>query len=70
VNALREIAEMESAYSEDQRAGIVPIRGEAAFVVLCWYKHRGRTENAIVIYGDSTRALTLSDAEAALAGFP
>jgi hypothetical protein len=66
MNELRELADSAAAWSEDQHAALLPWEGE--FIVLGWYKHRGRTEVARVISTSATlRTLTLRKAEAFLA---
>lgn len=87
MNALRERAEgcdegsSNVAYCADQWAGIVPISkpeygpGCGDFIVLGWYKHRGRTEQAWVMHNPTQERaemnrlitpLTLEEAHRAL----
>jgi hypothetical protein len=68
MNALREIAEDRSEWSEDQHAALIPIDGR--FIVLGWYKHRGCTEYAGVLDGTQMHVLKLEDAEEALVNVP
>lgn len=62
LNELREHAESSAIYNDDQYAALLPIPDSGEFIVLCWYKHRGRTESACVISGSLVRPLTLRDA--------
>jgi hypothetical protein len=62
LNALRDHAERSQVYNDDQYAAILPIPDSGEFIVLCWYKHRGRTESACVISGSTVRPLTIRDA--------
>lgn len=64
MNTLRNRAEAFRATSDDQSAGLVPAAG--AFVVLYWYKNRGRTEIAGMIDEHGWRSLTLQVAEEVL----
>jgi len=81
LNALRTIAEGDdwpepaewgeqrgALWSNDERAALIAHEGE--FVVLGWYKHRGRTQIALLISDDGYRTLTLADAERFLASLP
>ncbi len=58
MNALREIADdilKENYYIEDTHCAIIPYDGDtnAGFIVLSWYKRRGNTGTAILVYDDS-----------------
>jgi hypothetical protein len=66
-------------YNDDQWAAILPIPSPtndeeraarvADFIILGWYKHRGRTEAAYMLNGDyPIMPLTLAVAEKVLAG--
>lgn len=54
--------------ANDSSVGVIPIpdwnRDEQGFVVLEWYKHRGRTPVATVVSDDGIALLTLGLAEA------
>jgi hypothetical protein len=67
---LRAIAEFEerSHYSMDQYAVLMEADGDPAFLLLSWYKSRGRTEGAWVIEGADIHPLTLGEAERFIAG--
>jgi hypothetical protein len=66
MGALRDVAAESAAYSDDQYAALLPWDG--SFVLLGWYKSRGRTEVARVITpAAQVRWLTLKQAEAFLA---
>lgn len=49
------------AWSDDQNCLMFPLEGE--FLILSWYKHRGRTEGAWIVGSDKIRTLTLEEAE-------
>jgi hypothetical protein len=66
LNELRSRAEEREAYSEDQYAALLPWDG--AFLVLGWYKRRGRTEFAGLLHESTAEPLTLTGAEAYLDG--
>jgi hypothetical protein len=69
MNTLRDICEkeMESAnhypYNNDQRAWLFPVFGMGEFLVLTWYKSRGKTDGAFVIDEERHTVLTLAEAE-------
>lgn len=55
-------------WNEDQNACLVST-GEGTYILLSWYKNRGRTEGAWSFYGESApELLTLELAEALLSG--
>jgi len=65
MNALRDVAESNAVWSEDQWVGVVPCEG--SFVILTWYKRRGRTDKAWKLSLDSELSiLTLKDCEEVL----
>ena len=66
MNALRDLAEEQTVRTEDNSAAIIPILGEGGFILMRWYKERGRTENACVFFSDSPEPLTLHLARKAL----
>jgi hypothetical protein len=75
MNALRGLVEEPAVYNDDQWAAVIPVSGTGAFIVLGWYKERGRTEQAYVMHAatDARREekrlitpLTLEIAEKAL----
>ena len=47
-------------WSDDQHCTIVPM-SDCRFIVLSYYKHRGRTEGAWVVEGSDVRPLTAGD---------
>ena len=63
-NALRDHAERRETWSEGQYLGVIPFDG--AFIVLSWYKHRGRTEGAWMVFEGEALPLTLEHAEECL----
>lgn len=69
MNELRALAESsEPAWDNDTSAVVLAIPDRARFLVLAWYKTRGRTGTAIVVDDEGhSYPLTLSDAEAILA---
>lgn len=71
LNALRELGEKQELYGNEDNAAIFPRPdGEAGFVVLCWYKSRGRTEQAFLLTSDGRSPLTLRMAEMLLGDSP
>lgn len=46
MNRLRDLCENSAHWSEDESIGI--ISNDGRFIVLSWYKRRGRTQNAVV----------------------
>ena len=62
MNELRKIAEEREQWNEDQYIAAIPIIGEGTFVVLSWYKHRGRTEGAWFVDGGVMIPLVLEKA--------
>jgi hypothetical protein len=65
MNGLRDMVEESRVWSEDQSAAIIPYDGD--FIVLGWYKNRGRTEFAGKLEERVMRPLTLEFAELVLA---
>jgi hypothetical protein len=68
-NALRDLVRQDeddsrAVWSEDQYAALLPWDG--AFIVLSWYKHRGRTEGMWLVQEGEIAILTLEQAEAYL----
>lgn len=63
MNALRDL-ECPKAWSEDQSSMLIPYSG--CFIVIGWYKSRGRTEFAGIIADNEFQKLRLEDAEIAL----
>ena len=66
MNALRERGEKTRSYCEDQSAALVPIFREGRYIILGWYKNRGKTEYAGVLDEEEIKPLSLEDAELAL----
>jgi hypothetical protein len=58
---LRDYAASSAVWSEDQYAAVLPFDGE--HLVLSWYKHRGRTDVALVLHDYGPEPLTLEAAE-------
>jgi hypothetical protein len=50
-----------SVYSDDCNAALLP--WEASFILLSWYKHRGRTDGAWLVSSGEITPLTLEQAE-------
>lgn len=63
MNALRKIAEEGCYWNEDQHLGVVPLKGEGGFLVLSWYKDKGRTSGAWIIEESRIKRLTLKKAD-------
>jgi hypothetical protein len=49
------------AWCEDQHCAVLPIRDTCTFLVVSYYKHRGRTEGLWVVDGDEIRPATTED---------
>lgn len=76
MNELRYIAEKNNTSFRywDESIGHVVIMDEYGepedFIVMTWYKNRGKTSNAVVMFDDSeVRPLTLQDATQAINGY-
>ena len=72
-NLLRDAARQDepdghTVWSEDQNAALIPWDG--VFVVMGWYKHRGRTEYIGVLGDSGCRLMTIGEADAYLADNP
>lgn len=59
---LREAGVDREVWSDDQHCTVVSLNG-ARFVVLSYYKNRGRTEGAWIIDGHVARVLTTLDVQ-------
>ncbi len=70
MNALRDICGKNYLCSEDQYASIIYSGIDCHFIVLTWYKHRGRTEGAYILSDHECRPITLEEAETAIAANP
>ena len=65
--ALRDLGEEKRAYNSDHSALVLSgPEDSCSFILLYWYKNRGRTESALVWDGQTPTPLTLAEAEAAL----
>jgi hypothetical protein len=64
LNALRDLSGAPT-WSEDQNAMLLPLDG--SYVLLSWYKNRGRTEGAWLMSSSRIESLTLDDAERMIA---
>jgi len=60
---LRILAEKGKVFNNEQYCSIIPIPETNDFVILLWYKSRGRTDSAIVISDKSILPLTINIAE-------
>jgi hypothetical protein len=69
MNQLRDLADASKVYNDDQYCTIIPIPESCDFIVLYWYKSRGRTENAIVITDCGTEPLTINIVEDVLKAY-
>lgn len=65
MNALRSVV-FNDIYSEDQSFASLSVPDEPAFVVLSWYKSRGKTDFAAVIFPKGVQPLTVEIAEAVI----
>lgn len=50
-------------YNNDQKIGLYPLNDTGDFLILTWYKRRGRTEGAWINSGSSMKRLSLKEAE-------
>ena len=55
-------------WNEDQKCGIYAIPETGEFLVLSWYKRRGRTDGAWIVNESEVRNLTLKDAKEIIKG--
>ena len=62
LDELREAVYDNAHYSEDQHLGVVPYDG--GFIILSYYKNRGRTEGAWIVEESNIRLLTAADLKA------
>jgi len=63
MNKLRDLAVDCKAYADDQSCAIIPIPDDYEFVILSWYKSRGRTEGAWIVSEEEIKPLTIDIAE-------
>lgn len=71
MNALRHLIEEkgQTIYAIDQRLGVYPIDEAGRYLVMTWYKQRGRTEMAVIFDSEIVpQPVTLAQAELILAG--
>lgn len=54
-------------HNEDQHVFTFPLADSCGFLVLSWYKSRGRTEGAWILDSEKMKPLTLADAETIIA---
>ena len=62
MHELRTICEDRAVYNEDQYSAVVPVFDCGEFLVLSWYKRRGRTEGAWIIDSGNVLPLTIQEA--------
>lgn len=69
MNRLRDLAwEMKQAVRDDFEAGSFGwLRFDEGYIVMTWYKARGRTPDALVMHDGERRPLRIEDAEGAIA---
>lgn len=60
MNILRELLCSNIVFSEEEKCGVIPFNGW--FIILFWYKNRGRTNQALIKDEGGVRTLTLEDA--------
>jgi hypothetical protein len=56
-------AQMKISLAEDQRAALIAHSEYSIFLLLGWYKERGRTELCCIVDEDLIRAATLKEIE-------
>jgi hypothetical protein len=61
LDSLRDLEVAEECYDSDQRLRVVPLNGK--FIILGWYKARGRVEVARMVDSEKVEPLTLQAAE-------
>lgn len=59
---LRDLAQPGALWNEDQYAAVLRLGNCSGFIVLSWYKRRGRTEGAWFMTEDTVRPLALTEA--------
>jgi hypothetical protein len=59
---LRKLVEDSAVWHEDEQAALLPVFDCGEFLLLTWYKSRGRTEGAWIVSESEIRVLTLEDA--------
>ena len=64
MNELRDKADVTWG-NDDQNASIIPIEN-GQFIILSWYKNRGRTEGAWIIDEGECKKLTIKEADKAI----
>ena len=62
MNKLRDLCEDKALWNNDQNAAIIT-GVDCDFIVITWYKRRGRTEGAYMLNDRECKLLTLEEAE-------
>ena len=70
MNILRDLCEESRIWNEDSHCAAIPFGVNGFFLVLSWYKSRGRTDGAWVVHCDGMEALTLTQAAEIVAVAP
>jgi hypothetical protein len=65
MNVLRKIADIHAVYCEDEYAALLPYPDSGSFIVLKWYKRRGKTDIAAML--DGFNPITIGQADAVIA---
>ena len=68
MNKLRDICDSRGVYNEDQYCAVLPVPNSTRFLVMSWYKRRGRTEGAWIVDSTAVIPLTIEEAEAIIEG--
>lgn len=58
---LRELAEHCEVWCDDQHTALIPIHDTGKFILLSYYKHRGKTEGAWLVNQTQIAPLTVQD---------
>lgn len=60
---LRRIVDEKAIYNEEQYGAMIPISEYGEFLVMSWYKRRGRTDLALFIHDENYTPITIKQAE-------
>lgn len=63
MNALRQFVVDKTVWNEDCNCAVLPVFDCGEYLVLSWYKSRGRTDGAWIVSEDKMTPLTLEEAE-------
>jgi len=58
---LRKACYEREVWNDDQHCAILSIKDQGSFIILSYYKHRGRTEGAWLVKEETIQLLTVDD---------